>query len=527
MVLFLVVSFTFSQGRNQFEKRYGTVSYISSQNIYVKFQITDSISIGDTLFYAKGDLTVPSVIVRYISSKSCAGEKIGNIEFKIEDKLFARIKVIKRELTLNAVQKDTTYEKEKSIGTIKESRAKLSRKDIWGRLSIQSMSSFSNTLNNDDQRWRYSFSLNADSIYNSGFSFSSYLFFAYNIRNWDQIKNNLGNALKIYDLAIGYTISKKSKIWFGRFLNPKISNVGSIDGLQYQNQLGKYYFGAVIGSHPSFSDYGYDFKMFEYGGYIGKVDSIANSQMENTLAFMNQTNNFKTDRRYLYFQHTNNIITNTNIFASTEFDLYKVQDGMDKNSFDLTSLFLSLYVTPSRLFSFSFSFDARKNAIYYETYKTYLENLLSNELRKGYRMSIYLRPFDNLSIALNGGYSFQSSDPKPARNYGVNLNYTDIPLLDFSGNFSYSKLLASYTNGTIAGIRFSKYINALDLNFALDYKNIRYEFDSGIDPIIQNIFSSEISFKLPLAIYLGINYEGVFEKQNTWGRFFIDLTKRF
>lgn len=528
ILLFFIASGIFPQKNNLIEKRYGSVSYISSQNIYIKFATTDAINIGDTLFYSKGSRTIPAVIVRYISSKSCAGEKIMSEQLKVDDILFANISGPRLKTGLNIIPKDTI--KTAARDTIRmavEPRVKPLKRNYWGRLSIQSMSSFSNTSVMDDQRWRYSFSYSADSILGSSLSFSSYLFFAYNVRNWDYIKNNLGNALKIYDLFIGYPLSKYSKIWFGRYLNPKISNVGSIDGIQYQNQFGKFYFGAVAGSHPSFSDYGYDIKMFEFGGYIGRIDTIGHSQMENTFAFMNQTNNFKTDRRYIYFQHSNNLITNANLFASTEIDLYKVDNGVEKGSFDLTSLFLNLYYTPSRLISFSLSFDARKNAVYYETYKTYLEQILSNELRKGYRAGIYLRPLDDISIGLNGGYSFQSNDPKPARNFGANFYYYEIPLISLSANISYSRLISSYTNGTISGIRFSKYFTSVDLNLAVDYKHIQYEFENGIEPMIQNIGSAEISFKLPFNIYLGLNYEGVFEKQNSWGRVFIDLTKRF
>lgn len=527
-MLFTFVTVSYPQALKLIEKRNGIVSYLSAQHVYVKFDNTDSISVGDTLFYSNGTKDQPALIIKFISSKSCAGEKILNTKLKIDDKLFVKVP-IQKSIT---VQTNRTKEIQKQSSQSMVSAGSIPprqyfRKNYWGKLSMQSLSSYSNTPSNDSQRWRYSFSFNSDSINGTGLSFSSYLFFAYNTKDWSDIKKSIGKALKIYDLSLGYNFSNKSRFWLGRYLNPKIANVGSIDGVQYQQNLGKYYLGAVIGSHPDFSDYGYNLKMFEYGGYFGRIDTIASSQMENTIAFMNQTNNFKTDRRYLYFQHSNNLVANTSLFASSEFDLYKIENGLAKNDLSLTSVFISLYYTPARLLSVSLSFDARRNAIYYETFKTYLENLLTNELRKGYRLSLYLRPLNNLSIALNGGYSFQNGDPKPAKNFGANLYYNNIPLIDFSGNLTYSKLISSYTNGTISGVTLSKYLSSVDINFSLDYRNVKYEFGRGLDPMVQHIAASEISVRLPSDIYFGLSYEGVFEKLNTYGRFFIDLTKRF
>ena len=50
--------------------------------------------------------------------------------------------------------------------------------------------------------------------------------------------------------------------------------------------------------------------------------------MENTFSVFEQTNNTKTDRRFAYLQHSNTILTNTNLFASAEVDLYKRELGV-------------------------------------------------------------------------------------------------------------------------------------------------------------------------------------------------------
>ena len=54
----------------------GSVSYISSQNIYVKFNSTEGIETGDTLFIKDKSKFIPAVKVDHKSSTSCAGISI-------------------------------------------------------------------------------------------------------------------------------------------------------------------------------------------------------------------------------------------------------------------------------------------------------------------------------------------------------------------------------------------------------------------------------------------------------------------
>ncbi len=188
----------------KYERREGTVSYVSIQHIYVKFENTDSIHIGDTLFIPNAGSEIPAVKVKFISSKSCAGENISRLVLKPEDKLIVHLRITEQKTQTTISAADTVG---KSTSEQKINRPKLqkkySRKNTWGKFSVQSLSSYSNIENSSDQRWRYSSSFNADSIGGSGFSFSSYLFFAYNNKDWTEVKNHIGTALKIYDFSIG------------------------------------------------------------------------------------------------------------------------------------------------------------------------------------------------------------------------------------------------------------------------------------------------------------------------------------
>lgn len=525
-VYFLLVLAIKTLPQTQIEKREGTVTYQTPQNVYVKFASTENMKVSDTLFVSRSNGSVPAIQVKFLSSKSAAGERINNIALKENESVFAFVPPMEK-----IDEKRPGEETLDSISLLaggKFAKKTFAPKNYYGRFSIQSVSQLDNISSRGDlQRWRYSLSFSSDKIADSKFSFSSYINFAYNVKDWQNVKKNVGQSLKVYDLGISYELTSQSLLWFGRRLNPHISNVGTIDGLQYEYKFAKYYTGAILGSRPNFSDYGYNLKLFQFGGYIGRVDSLNSSTMENTVAAFNQTNNFKTDRRYIYLQHSNDILPKTYFFASSEVDLFKKINGVDKNTLGLTSFFFSLRYSPIQLISASLSYDARKNVIYYETYKTLLEYLIDNEMRQGYSISLSIKPVSQLYISLNGGYRFQKRDIKPSRNFGSTISYYQIPYAGVDGSITLLKLLSSYSEGNQIGIRATKSLWNDNLSLTGELRDIKYRFINNPVAMHQLIAGLEMSVRIPLNIYASLSFEGIYEKKNTQGRFFLDLTKRF
>jgi len=249
--------------------------------------------------------------------------------------------------------------------------------------------------------------------------------------------------------------------------------------------------------------------------------------MENTVAVFNQTNNFKTDRRYIYLQHSNDLLPKTYFFASSEVDMFKKINGTDKNTLGLTSFFFSVRYSPIQLISASLSYDARKNVVYYETYKTLLEYLIDNEMRQGYSASLSIKPVSQLYISLNAGYRFQKRDAKPSRNFGSTISYYQIPYAKIDGSISLLKLISSYSEGNQIGIRATKSLWNDDLSLTGEVRDIKYRFINNPVAMHQLIAGLEMSVRIPFNMYASLSYEGIFEKKNTQGRFFLDLTKRF
>lgn len=515
-----------SLAQTQIEKREGTVTYQTPQNVYVKFSSAENMKVNDTLFVSRSNALIPAIQVKFLSSNSAAGERIKDIALLENESVFAFVGAVeKKEVKLPGGE---TLDSLTSLSGSKFTKKTFLPKNYYGRFSMQSVSQFDNISNRGDiQRWRYSLSFSADKIADSKFSFSSYINFAYNVRDWQKVKKNIGRSLKVYDLGVSYELSSQSLLWLGRHLNPRISNVGTIDGVQYEYTLSKYYTGAILGSRPNFSDYGYNLKLFQFGGYIGRIDSINSSVMENTFAVFNQTNSFKTDRRYVYLQHTNNLLPNTYFFASSEVDLFKKVNGVSKNTVGLTSLFFSVRYSPNRIISTSLSYDARKNVVYYETYKTLLDYLIQNEMRQGYSASISIKPISQLYISLNTGYRFQKRDAKPSRNFGGTISYYQIPYAKVDGSISLLKLISSYSEGDQIGFRATKSLWNDDLSLTGELRDVKYRFANNPIAMHQLIAGLEMSVRIPFNMYASLSYEGIFEKKNTQGGFFFNLTKRF
>src|SRR3989339_630573 len=70
----------------------GSVSFITSQNIYVRFENTDGISIDDTLYVDVKGILKPAIIVKFISTTSCSGIAINNYQLKVGDQVKTFVK---------------------------------------------------------------------------------------------------------------------------------------------------------------------------------------------------------------------------------------------------------------------------------------------------------------------------------------------------------------------------------------------------------------------------------------------------
>lgn len=508
----------------------GNISYISSQNIYVKFSSTEGLKPGDTLFIHKEKLKKPALIIQQLSSISCVTKPIFNDVFKPGDNVFAVLKkgnkiqneIAEKKLDLLPVSNEVIVQ---DVIIDDEKRGEF-KQDISGKLKLAANSNFSNNFNNDNQRFRYTFSLNARHLDNSGLSLESYVAFSH--RSYDGVAVPIEfSDLKIYTLAARYDFSKKTRLWIGRKINNKIANVGAIDGIQAETQVNNFTFGAAVGARPNYLDYSFDFSLFEFGFYAAHQYNGKSGLMENTFSIFEQKNSGKTDRRFMYFQHSNSLAKNVNAFVSFEMDMYKLINGTPTNDLSLTSMFTSLSYRFSQRFNLTASYDARKNVVYYETFQALADSILESSTRQGYRLRMNYRPVNKLSIGASASYRNRPEDSRPSKNANIYVRYAQLPFLDASIGVTANLLQTAYLDGQIYGVQLDKDLFSGKLGMGLNLRHVKYDFVNSSIPLNQNIAEINLNWQIAKKLNFSTSYEGVFESDNQYNRIYISLQKRF
>ena len=545
LFIFFLIPCAFLNGQTNVSNAEGTVNYLSSQSVYVKFTSTTGFKSGDTLFFIKGGKMKPSLIVKDLSSISCVCVALNSTGLSVGDKVYhkmvlalpqkteepappsAVIPVIKKPDTV------TTMHVNADTAAVKKPKPKTGRQSIHGYFGIASYTDFSNNSSTNEQRMKYTLLFTAMNMGNTNLSAECYMSFNHSNQNWSEIQSNVFNGLKIYSLDLNYDFGARASLLFGRKINPKLSNMGANDGLQFELRFKPVSIGLIAGFRPDYADYGFNANLFQAGFYLYNEHRAKNGSMQTTLAFINQTNHWNTDRRFLYLQHVNSLVKNLTFFGSAEVDLYKLNfNSVDStytpaNVFNLTNLYLSLNYRVIKQLTLSVSYSARQNVIYYQTYKSYLDKLTDPQTLQGYTLQAVIRPVNKLAIGLTGGYRAEKTDPKPSKNFYGYITYSQIPGINIAATATVTILQTSYINGNIYGIGISKDLVAGKLFAGLTYRYTDYHFYNNEYSTVQNVGEIDLSWRIWKKFSLSLYYEGTWDKSDQYNRIYAQLNLGF
>jgi len=398
---------------------------------------------------------------------------------------------------------------------------------ISGRVAVASYYNFSNTEAPHTLKMKYTVAFNARNISGSKLSAETYINFIHDNRHWSEVQDNVFNGLKIYSLALNYDINETARMLLGRKVNPKLSSMGAIDGLQIEKKFGSFSVGLVAGSRPDFQDYSYNFSLFQAGAYVSHDYMKDGRTMQNSLAFIDQMNDWKTDRRFVYFQHTNTLVKNLFFMGTVEMDLYEKIDSVASNTFRLSNLYLSLRYRVIKQLAFTVSYNARQNIIYYETYKNIIEQYLDDETLQGFRFQVNASPFRNFSLGATAAYRNRPQDPQPTKNLYFYAMYSQVPVLEVSVTASATLLSTAYQAGQIYSAGLSKDLARGKVNTGLTYRHVQYDFNESITKLNQNMLEINFMWRIMKKLSCSVYYEGTFEKVNQFNRIYVNLTQRF
>ena len=502
----------------------GEVTFLTSKNVYVKFDNTSMIKVGDTLQIAPN---IPCLLVTNKSSSSVVSTKINDcnvekgtiVSFKIKQEIEP---VIEEE----TVVEDIGISYNDSIKSVEDIKGKgIYNEKIKARLSASSYSTFSSTRD-DNHRVLSRFSLNADHINYSKFSVETYLNYRKTISSSESSFQN--NALRIFNLAVKYDVDSTLLLTFGRKINYKASSLGAIDGLQAEKFFGNSYVGVIAGFRPDIFDFGFNSNLLQYGAYIGQLTDSKNFRSQTTLGFAEQQNNGDIDRRFTYFQHSSTINKKFNIFATAELDIYnKLNDSISSNP-RLTNLYASGRYRFNKNVNASLSYDSRKRIIYYKTYETDIEELLDEDIaRQGVRARINIKPFKRMYSGFSYSKRFQSDNQNKSDNIYGYLSYSRLPTIGGRISLTYNMNSSNYLDNNIASLRYSRTFMDDRLNADFYYRYVNYKYKSTVPDFSQNYFGTYLSYYLDRSLIISLS--GEYSSYNSENNFRINtrIIKRF
>ncbi len=561
-----ISTLVFGQSTDYISK--GNVSFISSEHVYVQFVNTGGIQIGDTLFLLQNKIYMPVLIVKNLSTISCACVPVGNILLSVTNQVLAKIKIDITPVFIPEKKKESLSVNDLAIANAINNKDELNKKPlIDGRISLSSYlnNTSDSTINISN---RLNLSLKLPHIYNSKFSAECYVLL--NNKNLNKLDNQLvldtsnnidsinksvnlkqtTNELKIYNLSLKYDLDSTTSFIIGRKININMANIGAVDGLQVEKMIKKnIIIGALVGSRPDYSNYNINPSLLQYGAFAAYKTQKESDFTQTSLAFFNQFNHRKTDRRFAYLQHSNNLLKKVDLFCSLEIDFFGAKMRQDSkitknslgndstiywynrtpvNMFDLTSAYVSLRFRPLKNLLMSLSYDARKNIYYYETFKNIIDSILDKETRQGMRFQFNYRPLKLFTWGGNFGYRSQPSDSVPALNGNTYLYFPQVPFINVSANISATVLNSNYVHGIIYGISMSTDIVEGKIFSELEYRNVNYKFKYDLIPLHENIAELSLSWIVNKKLIISTHFEGTIDSNNNLkGRLFFNISKRF
>ena len=514
-------------GQNDTQLLKGNITFITSKNVYVKFGNTQVINVGDTLRVT--DKRISCLVVTNKSSNSVVCSIIGDCILNKEDVVYyTSIVTSEKKVEKVAAKKIITPVITKKKEKEKDSKY---RPELKGRISVADYSTFS-SVRDDNHRVVSRLSLYATHINSLPLSFETYATYRQNISSESNTSTKNG-IFNVYNLAVKYNVTPTLSVTAGRKINPKISSIGAVDGLQVENFFNNNYIGVIAGFRPDIFDYGFNSDLFEYGAYFGRKTEFKNFKSQSTLGFIEQRNTSEIDRRYAYFQHSSTIFKKLSLFTSLELDAYEKINNVESNTLRLTNLYVSARYRFSRQLNLMLSYDARKRILFYETFQTDIERLLDDDItRQGIRVRLNVKPIQHINIGASYSKRFQSNNENKSDNIYLYFGVTKLPGIGGRVSLNYNINTSNYLESNIISLRHSRNFMKNRLNADFYYRLVNYTYlnsNTALNnaKLTQNYAGTNLSFNITRKLSLSLSGEYSTSKEEDNYRFYVRLIKRF
>lgn len=534
LILFGSSGFLFAQ-----EQKSGEVSYVTSNSVYVRFESTDGIAVGDTLFM-EGQ---PCLTVLRTSSVSVVTESISDCDVQVGSTVSAIAESTSQEevedeqppIVQEPLEGTRDLPQDSTASDAQEGRFT----EVGGRVSLASY----NVYSQDGYIQGYSrnvarLSLDAENLFTPGLSFHTYGNYQTFIPLGNQPESRYPQAgrLNVYNgyLQYRYQSKENSDRWLeakaGRFINNRAASIGPVDGATFEVQNKNWFVGAIAGFRPDFQTFGTNPDLLTVGGYGGAELISGRWQHSGTIGFMEQMNQGETDRRYIYLQHSSSYGGVLNFFASSEVDIYENFDtAQAQSTWKWSSIYLSANYRISRKLSLFASYDSRQQIIFFEQYDSQVEQLLDqNGIQQGYRARLNYNATPHWNFSVGYHQRLNTNSDAFGRNVQVYIAYRNLPWVGGSLSLRTHLNTSRYLQSEVASARYSRSIFNNKIDFNLYSRYLNYSYLVRERPVSASwYYGTEWSFSLGNSWTCGILAEYSMQKDQDIIRGNLRLIKRF
>ena len=371
-----------------------TVSYLSTQSVYLDAGRNRSLAPGDTGVVMHRRLAAGRLVITAVSTSSSSARMLAaGDSVAVGDTVFVTP-------SLHAAAAA------QGAGAPMVSRAggSLDRTPNWfhGRIAVQYTGSTEQGIGTTLSRPSLLLYLHAGPLAGSDLHFSFHGRVDGALARTISAIGSQGTTLRLYDLTLGLDDPQR---WFGfsagRITSVFVGGLGLVDGAQVFGRAGNLAVGVLGGFQPDYRTSGFDTQTQKIAGFANYAWGEGQSfRGGSTVAYGRQFFEQKLDRDYLYLQNTTAFGSTLFLYQSTEIDLHAREGDTQRSAFALTNTFLTLSYQPLSWMTANLGYDASRPIEFLESEKSIADSLLDRALRQGVRGSVYVRlPFN---IAFSG-----------------------------------------------------------------------------------------------------------------------------
>ena len=520
----------FAWGQTQPSPPTGTVTYVTSENVYVRFASTAMIEMGDTL--RKGG--EPCLVVQQKSSTSCVTAPLPGCDPLVGEEMVASTRAqmpmdkVASAPTDVAISEEVPDDAPPSAGgtDVATTRHPMRVRGSISATTFATSALRANKATLSSARAAMRLQLNAENLFLLGRPLE--LAFA---GNFQQIYRDPSASLPgwrqrnaLYQAGLSYRFAQGVVLHAGRRLARGFSTLGALDGGQVEWQRSGWSAGVLAGFEPNLINNGLDLSRPVAGVQFGRRLRLDDRSSDWRLGFLGQRYNRDADRRFLFGQYSLRLGRNWKFFGSGEWDVYATAGYARKGP---RALFGSASWQFAPKWSAYLSVDKRAPIMRFSTFESStLQSLMERSAQ--YVCRIRLSGALGEHHRFTAGASDRWEESSLGRTYQFRYTWSELP--GIGGRLGYSAFRTQMPRLTTASQRLSYDvpIGSRSGRLSVHYRWVRSVFDhAALASVDQHYWGGSVRGKLGDAWQVTFAVESATQQYQNVLRLQTGLTYRF